>query len=100
MTAGVLLGGVCFAITLAAEVLGMATDGGPMADLPALADGLLAFRPWAWASLGTYVVVATPVISLGATAIEYAMVHDRRSTGLALLVVAVLALSGLVAWLG
>jgi uncharacterized membrane protein len=97
MTVGVLLAGVCFVVALAAEVLGGATGGGSMRDLAATADGLAAMAPWAWASLGTYVLVATPVLGLAVTAVEYALAHDRRSAVLALLVLGVLLFSSGVA---
>jgi uncharacterized membrane protein len=95
----VVVSGVCFFVAGAAEILGFATQAGRLTDLAALADGLVSVDPWAWASLGTLVVVATPAIGLVTTAYEYAVVSDRHTVGLALAVLAILALSGAVALL-
>ena len=99
LTTGVLVSGACFVVAGAAEVLGLATHPAQMTDVGALASGLAALDPWAWASLGTYAVVATPAIGLVVTAYEYATVADRSTLALALVVLAVLVLSTVVALL-
>jgi len=98
LTAGVLRGGaaisaVCFGVALAAGLAGVAGDGGDPTDLPALLAALAALRPWAWASLGILVVIATPAVGLLATAAEYASISDRRTALLAVLVLGVLTAS-------
>lgn len=99
MTAGVVLSALCFLVAVAAEVAGADTDPSRPGDLAALAEGLAAVAPWAWASLGTYILVVAPAISLVVTAAEYAHVGDRGTVGLALAVLGVLALSAVVALL-
>jgi uncharacterized membrane protein len=64
-----------------------------MTDLSRILSGLASLDPWAWASLGTWLVVVTPVIGLLVTAYEYTLAADRQAVGLALAVLAVLALS-------
>ena len=58
---------------------------GEMTDLAAVFEGLLALTPWAWATLGTYAVVLTPVVGLLVTAWEYATrrrpAHGRAGAG-------------------
>lgn len=108
MTAGVLASAACFAVAVAVEVTSAGgadgsaaiTADGSMTDLAALLDGLSAVRPWAWASLGAYVLVATPVIGLVASAAEYARIRDWGTVALALAVLGILALSAVVAVLG
>ena len=97
MTVGVLVSALCFLAAVAAEVAGADAGGGLMSDPAALAEGLVAMAPRAWASLGTYVLVVAPVIGLVVTAAEYAQVGDRGTVGLALAVLGVLALSAVVA---
>lgn len=97
LTAGVFVSGACFVVAGAAEVFGVATHPAQMTDVGALVSGLAALDPWAWASLGTYAVVATPAMGLVATAYEYSTVADRSTVALALVVLAVLALSAVVA---
>jgi len=97
LTAGVLAAASCFVVAGAAEFTGRATDPGSMTDLAVLVSGLWALDPWAWASLGTFAVVATPALGLVATAWEYAQAADRSAFALALAVLAILVLSGLIA---
>ena len=99
LTAGVILAATCFLVAGAAEFLGADSSVADMTDMNALAGGLAALDPWAWASLGTYLVVATPALGLAVTAYEYATVADRHAVALALVVLTVLTLSTVVALL-
>lgn len=98
LTSGVLSGGAalaaaCFSIALLADFAGIDGTRGELTDVRLLAESLLALRPWAWAATGTIVVIGTPAVGLVATAAEFASVSDRRTVLLALLVLAVLAVS-------
>lgn len=97
ISVGVAVAAACFALAGAAEVLGVRHRAAAMTDLGALLEGLLTFDPWALASLGTYVVIVTPAIALLATAREYASISDRRTVLLSGAVLAVLAVSVVVA---
>ncbi len=97
LTAGVLVAGVLFAVALVLELTGSEPGGGDMTDLGAVVDGLVALTPWAWATAGAYAVLATPILGLLVTAWEYWSVDDRRTMLLAAAVVAVLAISVVVA---
>ena len=97
LTGGVIVSAACFLVAVAAELLGVDSGGGEMTDVGALAKGLVALTPWAWASLGTLAVVVTPALGLLTTACEYASVGDRRTILLALAVLTVLLLSAVVA---
>lgn len=97
LTTGVLAAGVFFAVAMLLEILGAEPGDGQMTDLAAVAEGLVAFTPWAWATLGAYAVLATPVAGLVVTAWEYWSVGDRRTVLLAIAVMAVLAASVVVA---
>ncbi len=97
LTGGVTVAGVSFALALVLELLGVDPGSGEMTDLAAVAEGLLAPMPWAWAAAGAYAVVATPVLGLLVTAWEYWSVDDRRTVLLAAAVLAVLATSVVVA---
>jgi uncharacterized membrane protein len=97
LTTGVVVAAICFVVAGIAEIAGAEQGSGEMTDVAAIVDGLLAFTPWAWATLGVYVVVLTPVVGLAVTAWEYATVSDRRTVALAIAVIAVLATSAIVA---
>jgi uncharacterized membrane protein len=97
LTGGVLLAGVFFAVAMILEFLGAEPGSGEMTDVAAVVDGLVALTPWAWATLGAYAVVVTPVVGLLVTAAEYWSVGDRRTVLLAAAVIAVLATSAVVA---
>jgi uncharacterized membrane protein len=97
LTGGVIAAAVCFAIALLAELAGFALGDGAMTDLGAIVGGLLSLQPWAWAAVGAYVIVATPIVALLVTAAEYRSVGDRRAVLLAVAVLAVLGLSAVVA---
>lgn len=97
LTAGVAVAGVLFAVALVLELAGNEPGAGEMTDVAAVADGLVGMVPWAWATLGAYAVVATPVVGLLVTGWEYWSVGDRRTVLLAAGVVGVLATSVLVA---
>ena len=97
LSIGVATAGVFFAVAMIAEVLGAEPGDGEMTDLRAVIDGLFSLTPWAWATLGAYAVLATPIVGLLVTAWEYASVNDRRTVLLAAAVLAVLAPSVVVA---
>jgi len=97
LTSGVVVAATCFVVALLAEIAGTEPGAGEMTDLRAVLDGLLTFTPWAWATLGVYAVVVTPVVGLVVTAWEYSSVGERRTMGLAIAVFAVLATSAVVA---
>jgi len=97
ITAGASVAAICFGIALMAEIAGVEPGSGEMTDLGAVVDGLLTFTPWAWATLGSYAVVLTPVIGLLVTAYEYATISERRTVLLAIAVVAVLVTSATIA---
>lgn len=97
LTGGVLVAAILFGVAVLAEVLGAETGTGDMTDLAAVAEGLVAFRPWAWATAGAYAVLATPIAGLLVTAAEYWSVDDRRTVLIAAAVLAILSLSVVVA---
>lgn len=97
LSVGVALSAACFVIAGVSEVAGTAVGSGDMTDVGALFDGLVAWTPWAWASLGVLGVVMTPALGLLATAYEFASVSDRRAVVLALAVLGVLVTSTIVA---
>ncbi len=92
-----LLAGVFFALAMIMEILGAEPGDGQMTDLAAVLDGLVTLTPWAYATVGAYAVVATPVVGLIVTAAEYWSIDDRRTVLLASAVLAVLAASVVVA---
>ena len=100
ISAGAGLSAACFLLAGAAEALGMMAQPGDMTDVGVLLERSLSLDPWAWASLGTFAVILTPVVALLVTAWEYFTVRDRRSVLLALAVLAVLSVSAMVALLG
>lgn len=97
ITAGVIVAAACYIIAGVAEVAGVESGSGKMTDLGAVFDGLLTFTPWAWATLGTYAVVATPIIGLIVTAYEYSTIADRRTVSMAIAVIVVLMASVVIA---
>ena len=97
LTGGVLLAAVFFGVAVVAETLGAEAGAGEMTDLAAVLEGLVAFTPWAWATVGAYAVLATPILGLLVTAAEYWSVDDRRTVLIALAVLAILSLSVIVA---
>jgi uncharacterized membrane protein len=99
LSGGVALAGVFFGVALALETLGADVGSGSMTDIGAVVDGLVALTPWAWATAGAYVVVVTPIVGLAVTAAEYWSISERGTVLLAAAVLAVLALSVLVAML-
>jgi uncharacterized membrane protein len=100
LTAGALVGAACFAVAVVTDLLGV--DGSAAtgaADGSAFVAELAALRPWAWASLGSVAIIATPAVGLVMTAVEYNAIADRRAVLMALAVLAVLGISLLVALL-
>jgi uncharacterized membrane protein len=97
LSLGVAASAALFAMAMVLEVAGVAPGEGSMTDLGAIAEGLLAPAPWAWAAAGAYAVVATPVVGLLVTAWEYSRAGDRHTVLLAASVIAVLATSVVIA---
>jgi uncharacterized membrane protein len=97
LSAGVVLSGLCFVIALLAETVGVESQAGDMTDVAAVLEGLGAMAPWAWATLGSYVVVLTPAVALLVTIAEYASVSERLTVLTATAVFAILAFSAIVA---
>jgi uncharacterized membrane protein len=97
LSLGVAAAAAMFAVAMVLELAGVEPGEGAMTDLGALVEGLLAPAPWAWAAAGAYAVVATPVVGLLATALEYRRAGDRHTVMLAAAVLAVLATSVIVA---
>jgi uncharacterized membrane protein len=93
LSVGVVITATCFLVALGSEFAGNDSLTGDMTDVAAVIDGILSFAPWAWASLGTYAIVLTPVLGLFMTAYEYAAIADRRTMWLAVAVLATLAVS-------
>ena len=93
LTLGAAVSAACFVVALVAEQLGAVTATVAPTDVAAVFGGLPALDPSAWASLGVYAVLVTPVVGIGITAWEYAGVHDRRTVVLALAVLASLGIS-------
>jgi uncharacterized membrane protein len=90
---GVVITASCFLVALGSEFAGNDSLTGDMTDATAVIEGIFSLAPWAWASLGTYAIVLTPVIGLLATAYEYAAIADRRTMWLAVAVLAILGVS-------
>lgn len=97
LTGGVMVAAFFFGVAVLAEIAGVDPGAGQMTDVAAVIGGLFSLTPWAWATVGTYAVVLTPVAGLLVTAWEYATVSDRRTVALAVAVIAVLATSAVVA---
>jgi uncharacterized membrane protein len=99
LTAGVGLSAACFLVAGAAELLGTPARTGTVRDLGAVVAGLAPADPWAWATLGTLVVIATPALALLTTAIEYLRVSDRGTALMAATVLVVLVISAVLAFM-
>ena len=97
LTAGAAIGAVCFFVALLAEQMGAETSAVATTDVAGVLAALPGFDPNAWASLGIYVVLITPVVGIAVTGWEYAAIGDRRTSTLAVAVLVVLAASLVVA---
>ena len=97
LTVGVFLSGLCFVIAVLAEAAGIEGPAGDRTDIAALLEGLAAVTPWAWATLGCYVIALTPAVALLVTVAEYASISERRTVLTAVAVFAILTLSAIVA---
>ena len=93
LTVGVAIAAACFLVALGSELAGNDALVGDMTDIGAVLEGMFGLAPWAWASLGTFAIVLTPVAGLLVTASEYAAISDRRTMWLAVAVLAILAIS-------
>ena len=91
MGAGAVLGAICFAAAGLVSMLGHREQPRALTDVAAIIAGVVALDPWAIASLGTVIIILTPLVTLLTTAGEYASIGDRRTVGLAMLVLGVLA---------
>jgi len=99
LTSGVVISALCFVVAAIAELAGSESPAGDMTNLGVVADGLRALAPWAWATLGSYVVVLTPFVALLVTIAEYVSIGERRTVLTALAVLAILTVSVVVALL-
>jgi uncharacterized membrane protein len=99
LSAGVGLSAICFLVAGLAELLGIATSPAEVGDLGAVVGGLGSFDRWAWASLGTLIVLVTPGIGLVVTAVEYTRVAERGSALMAVTILIVLVVSALLAFM-
>ena len=97
LSAGVFLSGLCFVLAMAAEIAGSEELAGDMTDVAAVIEGLALMAPWAWATVGCYVIILTPALALLVTIAEYASISERRTVLTAVAVMAILTLSALVA---
>ena len=92
-----LLVAVAFAASLAVgwdgSLIGSAAPAPDATDFGAVVDGLRAFRPVAIAQAGLLVLVATPVLRVGASVIAFALDRDALYTTITLAVLAVLLTS-------
>ena len=94
LTGGALLGAVCFAVAIIADLAGLGRAGADAAvDAERFLDEVLRLSPWAWALLGSSVIIAAPAVGLVVTAIEFQSIADRRAVLMALTVLVVLAIS-------
>jgi uncharacterized membrane protein len=93
LTLGAALSAVCFVVALVSEQIGIESGSVVPTDVAGVIAALPSFDPSAWASLGVYLVLVTPVVGIGITAWEYAGVGDRRTVILALAVLTSLGIS-------
>jgi uncharacterized membrane protein len=82
-----------FASGWSGSLIGVQVQARAPTDLANLADRLGALQPLAIAQLGTLVLIATPLIRVGVSAVGFAAEGDRLYVALALLVLAMLLLS-------
>jgi len=97
LTAGGVLSGICLGVAIVLEVLGGTIGAGSMTDLGTVSASVLRVEPWGWATLGVLFMIATPAVALVATILEYLAANDRRTAWTAISVLAVLAVSLLIA---
>ncbi len=97
LTGGALVSGICLAIAIVLEAKGAAHGSGQLTDLAGIATSVVRWEPWGWASLGVLVMMGTPAAALVATTVEYAAARDLRTAWTAVAVLAVLAVSLVVA---
>jgi uncharacterized membrane protein len=98
LTAGSLLSAGVFLVAVLLVLAGKPGGPGSALDPASALSGLTTLDPHAWASMGVLVLLVTPVAGLLTTAAEYWR-PERRFALVALLVLAVLAVSLAVAWL-
>lgn len=93
-TGGGVLAGSCLLVAVVLELVGRPADAGSLVDPAAIASGVLSLTSWGWASLGVWIIIATPAVGLVTTATEYHAIGDRRAvwTTVAVLVVLVVSL--------
>jgi hypothetical protein len=99
LSVGVGLSAACFLVAGVAELLGVVVRSGEAGDLEAMVAGLGSADPWAWASLGTLIVLVTPGVGLVVTAFEYLRVSERGTALMAVTILVVLGVSAVLAFL-
>ncbi len=75
------------------SLLGAAAGTAATSDFGALGPNLLALRPVGLAQLGLVVLVATPVVRVGASVVGFVLEGDRLYAGITLVVLTILLLS-------
>ncbi len=97
LTCGALISGACFTVAIIVELLGGSRGAGQLTDVPGILASVSRLEAWGWSSLGVVAIIATPVVALVATSVEYAVAHEPRSAWTAMAVLCVLAVSLVVA---
>jgi hypothetical protein len=92
LNAGTLVSAAFFVVGVALDALGRSGDAPDLLDPQAIAAAVVGLEAWGWSTLGVITLVGTPALGLVATALEYRS-FERRMSVLALLVLAVLAVS-------
>ena len=82
------------------ELAGRPTDAGSLVDPAAITSGVLRLTSWGWASLGVWLIIATPAVALVTTATEYHAIGDRRAVWTTVAVLVVLASASWWRWCG
>lgn len=88
LSAGLLFVGVVLMVATGTSPL----SGGPGLNLGKLADTMVALDPAAFLWLGILTVIATPISQVALAAIAYARNGDRTMVGIALAILAIMAL--------
>ena len=89
---GSILSATCFVVAIGLELLGRPA-GAPGFDPGAVLASVLRLEPAGWAALGAVIVIATPALSLAATALEFRRAGDRSAVIATIGVLAILGLS-------
>ena len=78
-TAGGVFAGACLVVAVVLELAGRPADPGSFVDPAAITSGVVHLTSWGWASLGVWLIIATPAVALVMTATEYRAIGDRRA---------------------